>query len=372
MLDLSNMNMIEMDNTTIIELLTQSTDSKAIDLSYNDIHNINIDIIPEQYEDIDLSNNKLTILDISNKKRKNIILKNNSISEITINNVKIDFLDISNNNIRNIVISNSEIENLNLNTNDIEIIRFIDTNIKKLDLSFNNILIFSAYPNSIEELNLSSNKLLRIMKMPDTLIKFELGFNNLTELPNISKNLQSLDISKNKFKDFDISILPNTLTYFDITENNIKDTSIFESLKIHTCLYDTDTSNDSSNSSSRVKYTMKQLKKIEITDDEDEIDEDELIEDYLQTIDDDFTLTYEPVSKSHKIDLMQYIHGENIKKTEQIEPTEDNITRALQEYRGNVSRDIYDFLKDDSDSSVSSEDNDPKYEDYYIRWLITI
>ena len=50
----------------------------------------------------------------------------------------------------------------------------------------------------------------------DCLVSLE---NLLKNLPNIPNNIFKLDLSYNKFKTFDISTLPETLDYFDITNN---------------------------------------------------------------------------------------------------------------------------------------------------------
>ena len=408
MLDLSNRNMAFMDECEILELITQPSDSNSINLSNNHIENITINILPDTFQDIDLSKNRISNIDLKNIKRQKINLSQNQIMDITIKNVECDYLDISNNNIGNITFIDCNIGILDLNTNLIEMIVFTNTFVKELDLSFNKIKFFSSYPKSISSINLFSNKLFGIGNMTNTITKIDLASNKLTELNYVSSNLIRLDISKNLFENFNIKILPKTLNYFDITENKIKDISIFKDLQVQTCLYDSDFTsrqkfnnamilkdNDSNTSDSDIdiKITKRQIHKIDFSDDSDECNgiEVEIDEREIQDTDSDS----DEDGQSSDDDLMKYIqlkHDERAKKQLEDEiynkqckdDLSDEFKLALEEYEeekrhvsksGNnlfsKSRDIFDFLKDDS-SSISDGLDYPQYESYFLRWDVTV
>lgn len=374
MLDLSDKNLAYMDDC-IVELMTQPTDSDSINLSNNDIENINLNIIPDKFRVINLSNNNISKIELVNINRCKIDLSHNRIGDIIINNVQCEYLDISNNNIRNITFNDCIIETLDLNTNLVDTIIFNNTTIKNADLSFNKIKFLDSYPNQIENLNLFSNKLFDITNMPNTIAKFDLGNNKLRELNYISTNLTSLDVSNNKLSDFNINMLPEYMTYFDITENNIKNTNIFKNLVIHTCLYDLEKSDESSN----LDTSKRNICKIKISDDSEEWDDNASADSVSDDTSED--------NESDNFDIIKFIQETHNEKNKRVDEDvfDDEISRALQEYKEKIkeseeiedkkremlfskSKDIFDFLKDSS-----SEDSDyPQYETYQLRWDIVI
>jgi hypothetical protein len=154
-------------------------------------------------------------------------------------------LDISNNTIKDIIFIDCIINILDLNTNCIESIKFINTKVKELDLSINKLKFLDSYPDTIEKISLFANKLLGLTDMPNTIKKIDISDNKLKELAHISNNLVSLDISKNLLTDFNVSLIPESLIYFDITENNIRDKTIFNCLTIPNTMFDSDSDSDS-------------------------------------------------------------------------------------------------------------------------------
>lgn len=371
---MSNMNLPQMDECIIMELFTQSTNSVAVNMSNNNIKNIELNEIPGNFQEIDLSKNEIRSINLCDVHRKDINLSYNNMSEIAVNNVKCELLDISNNNIKNITLINCIIDKLDLNTNLIESITFMNTSIKEIDLSFNKIQYFESFPNDIEKLNLFSNKIIKISNMPNTLIKIDLGNNKLTEINYMSNNLISFDISKNHIDNFNVLILPKTLKLFDITENKIKDTSIFDNLEIETCLYDECQQNSEAYESDiEIKIMKKHIKKIEISDDYDDI------------FDDNSNETSDISSDSDILSFIQQKHNEKIQsetiKKQHEYIIDDEIMRALEEYKDTIKeehekkRELFSKSQntlDPLEDSDSDETLNPEYDDYYIRWNIVI
>ena len=228
------------DNIELLTKINENDKNCSIDLSHNNINLFDFKLLNENYQEINLSNNKIVHINLNMVKRDKIFLGQNQISDIIVSNMCCDYLDISENMIKNITFINCVINSLNLSTNLIENIKFINSKVKELDLSVNQLkfINYESYPNNIEKMSLFANKLTSITNMPNTMKKIDVSDNKLKELTYISKNLVSIDISKNLLVDFDTHILPETLNYFDIRENKIKNKNIFNCLSIQNIMFD--------------------------------------------------------------------------------------------------------------------------------------
>lgn len=475
MIDLSNNNISDInDNIQLLNIINKSEENKILNLDYNNIKSFDFSIIKDNYQEIHLSYNEIVDINLTNVKRDKIFLAHNKISDLVIHNLYCNHLDISNNTIENIIFIDCIINILDLNTNCIDSIKFINTKVKELDLSINKIKFLDSYPDTIEKISLFANKLIGVTDMPDTIKRIDVSDNKLKELTYISNNLVSLDISKNLLTDFNLSLIPESLTYFDITENNIKDNTIFDCLTIPNAMFDSDSESEpdpepdsdsehepepdsnhnfysdyeskfdteliprqkivntnsygtdksfahqfinennygeeidkSSDSELSIKLSKRHMQTIDLSDDSeewDDLDEDCNTSalpdtDSDETSDDESSYheSSDHESSDHETKINTLTQQLNNEKVEQFDNnieenfSDDEISRALREYKENIkehefenivhsrnntnmiSRDIFDFLKDDSsDDSDSDSDSCPIYVPYDLHFEIVI
>jgi hypothetical protein len=375
-LDLSNKNLTTWDDLEIVKTINQP-EYNSIVLSNNEIVNMNLNILPDYYSKIDISENNILSITLKNIKKNTINLSQNKINEINIEDLDCEVLNLSNNNIKNITITNSKIGLLDLNTNLLETITFVNTSVIELDLSANRIKLFDSYPDGVEIISLFANKLCEIKMMPDTIKKIDLSNNKITNLDYISKNLNGIDISYNLIKDFDINILPPTVTYFDIGHNNIKDTSIFEKLQIEKCIYDKKLENDDvSDSDIEIEIKRKNITNIEISDSSSE----EWDNDYSEEIGSalpDTESEDSSVSSNEEVDLLSFIRKMNEDKynkkkddSEKNEEKDDEITEILKKYKEQLSEEPKDLKLDNDTNSITIVM--PEFERYHLQWNIVL
>ena len=365
-LDLSNRDLANSDDIEVIKLINQPF-YNSICLSNNNIENMELNIIPDNYTEVDLSHNIISNISLDNIRRKKIDLSNNSIKELIIRDLVCETLNLSNNNILDIRIIDSKINFLDLNTNNIKTVTFINTSVCELDLSVNKIEYFDSYPKDIETMSLFANKLYGLAKMPNTIKKIDLSNNKITDINYIPSELVGLDISYNAIQSIDVNILPDTLAYLDLSHNKIQDTNIFNFLGIEKCIYDKNMEN------------KKFIKSIEISDDSEEwndVDEDIDVNALIDTDSEESSK-----SSSEEIDLVTYIKNlknETFEKVsselnddyikDEIVDDDDEISKILKEYKGKKENEEKDNLK----NTMIEIEQEPLFEKFHLQWNIVI
>ncbi len=265
----------------------------TINLSNNFIKKANLDVLPDNITNVCLDNNKVNMVSWDDRPWGTISIKNNNFDTGEFDGFECNKLILDNNDIREITFANCKINYLSIVNNNITNINFFDCYIKFLDLSANKINNIITLPLGLERLNIYGNKIKEISsKLCDSIIHLDLSDNRLKKIPNFPLSLKYLDLSKNNFESIDSSLIPTTLEYFDITNNNIKNnTELFKKLSsnIVKIYYDTDSedeycnkdkltdevseSSDSDLSSVKLNYQNKELlngyKEIKIDSDSD-------------------------------------------------------------------------------------------------------
>jgi hypothetical protein len=263
--------MLKQDNkeySSIGEVLTQvpmlNNQIDIIDLSNNKITWGEIYKLPEHIIHVNLYNNTIKDMEWGQREWGVINIGNNGLSFNQITNLKCTKLDLTDNLIEELTLICCDIKELIISNNSLKEINFIECSINKLNLSFNGLTKITHLPIGISEINFTSNKIDEICELVDTLLIVDLHDNYLKNIPNIPKNLIKLDLSENKFKNFKIKEIPDSLEYFDISDNFITKTDkLFESIKkkMETFYYDSDNnsdvneSNDTNNDNININFT---------------------------------------------------------------------------------------------------------------------
>lgn len=220
----------------------------TIILNNNFIKRASLQILPYHIVNVYLNNNSVSKVEWDDRPWKTICLKNNNMDVGEFNGLNCDKLILDDNDIKEITFVNCKINHLSIMNNKITNINFFDCHIERLDLSVNKIQKIITLPSNLKVLKLDNNKIQEILiSLSDTIIILDLSDNKLEKIKNIPSFLKHLDLSKNNFKSFDPMLLPNTLEYFDITENKIYNNfELFNELrsKILKIYYDTDNEND--------------------------------------------------------------------------------------------------------------------------------
>ena len=237
---------------TSIEEILPGIDSTLnfIDLSNNNIRDAHLEILPESIKTVYLKYNNFEeihwddrVWELINIEKNNLDL--NEFRELICGTFRMGY-----NCIKNIEFEECVIGELSISNNNLKLIKFINCQIKKLDLSNNNVKCIDSFPNSIEWLCLSNNCINSIKNLPLT--------------------LTYLDLSINDFNTFDLSILPPELKHFDITGNNIIDSSnIFKDCEIEKLFYDSEASESAtatSETSSDLSIELNYIRPKKITD----------------------------------------------------------------------------------------------------------
>jgi hypothetical protein len=264
-----------------------------------------LDNIPEDANTINLASHmiKYAYLEILPMNIKNIILTDNMVNKFTFDSRQWGLINLKNNGFSVDEIIELNCNDLVLDDNKIEEISFVRCNINKLFIVNCGLKNINFYDCQIYELNISENLLNEITTLPNNLVVLEaysnyiskinvvfgddlkyidLTNNELFSIPNIPKNLDHLDLSQNNFVTIDTTKFPSSMTYFDITGNNIKNNKeLFNELSnnIGKIFYD-DSEDEDSDSSIDIKSINLNGKKmihnqinLDSTDDEDTIDE---------------------------------------------------------------------------------------------------
>ena len=175
-------------------------------------------------EILDVSNNQLTNIDVSN---------NTKLEKLFVDYNQLTSLDIGNNaNLKSLMVSNNQLTNLNVRNNEkLEYLYANNNNLKELDVSNNAILRYLyAYVNKLTSLDVSNNVNL------ESLYVYE---NKLTSLDvSNNANLESLWISNNQLANLDVSnntklmeleVRSNQLTSLDVSNNvNLESLYVYE------------------------------------------------------------------------------------------------------------------------------------------------
>ncbi len=226
----------------VVEKLPKSSYITVIDLSDNEISDADISLLPGYIRNINLENNSLDNITWDDRDWGTIKLNNNCIDFEEINNIKCTKLDISDNKMEgDLTFINCEIDELNVSENKIKVINFVECKIKKLNISSNSIYEITHLPEDIIELNASNNRISDLCVLPDRMIILDIANNKLESIKNIPSNINKIDLSNNKLISFDFDNVPSNLDYLDITSNpipGIKD--IVSKVKIEQIFYDTE------------------------------------------------------------------------------------------------------------------------------------
>ena len=224
--------------------------SDTIILNSNCIKKAQLEILPNNIKNVYLDDNIISEISWDDRDWGVISVKNNNFETNEFSDLVCKKFFLDDNSIENITFSNCKFEELSISNNNIKSINFFDCVIKELNLSVNKITEIITLPLGLIKLNCYGNKITNIFmeQLNSTITWIDLSDNKLEKIGKLSENLQYLDLSKNKFKTFDTSILPNNLYYFDITENYIPNNKeLFGKLFPQKLFYDTD--NDDNNES---------------------------------------------------------------------------------------------------------------------------
>jgi hypothetical protein len=221
------------DQNQVIKELPKFSQINVIDLSDNELKSVDLSDFPSYITNINLENNDLENICWDDREWGTLRLTKNSIDFEQIHNLRCKRLDLSDNKMcEDIIFINCKIDELNLSDNKINSVNFIDCEVRKLNISSNKIFEINHFPDGIMIFNATNNHIEKICTIPDSIMILELSDNLLSSIPNYPINLTKLDLSKNRFKTINIEDIPETIDFFDITNNLITNTDeFFEPLK---------------------------------------------------------------------------------------------------------------------------------------------
>jgi hypothetical protein len=251
-----------------------STDEKEIILSNNRI--TKIDKVPESIICINLNNNYIEELDfLVGREWDTVLLSNNNLEITTLKNIKCITLDLSENRIEELTIEDCEIANLDISNNSIKKISFINTRINDIDISVNKIKELTNYPIGIQNLKLFNNKIKTLEELPETLMILDVSDNKLVDFPKLPLRLRKFDACKNNITFVDITNIPLTIMFLDLTENPIENKDKLIDLDIETLYLNDDDEDDVSSGFSEIEIPNNIKHRFtQVSEEEDDNDED--------------------------------------------------------------------------------------------------
>ena len=179
---------LDLDNEVdgVLTISDQIKELEKIDLSESGIVNANILIYFKNLTKLNLGENDLTSIDLSqNKNLTKLYLSNNDLTSIDLS---------QNKNLTNLSLSYNDLTSIDLSQNK---------NLTNLNLSYNDLTYISLSQNeNLTNLNLSNNDLTYIsLSQNKNLTNLDLSWNDLTSIYLYENNsLKSVDISNNNIK----------------------------------------------------------------------------------------------------------------------------------------------------------------------------
>jgi hypothetical protein len=259
---------------TIFESL--SSEEEEIILSNNRL--TKIDKVPDSIICINLNNNYIEGVNfLVGREWDTVLLSNNNLEITTLKNIKCITLDLSENRIEELTIEDCEIANLDISNNSIKKISFINTRINDIDMSVNKIKELTNYPIGIQNLKLFNNKIKKLEELPETLMILDVSDNKLEDFPKLPLRLRKLDACKNHITFVDITNIPLTIIFLDLTENPIENKDKLADLDIETLYLNED---DASSSFSEIEIPNNIKHRFERVSEEEDNEEDKKEDNY--------------------------------------------------------------------------------------------
>ncbi|XP_062708396.1 leucine-rich repeat-containing G-protein coupled receptor 4-like [Aedes albopictus] len=199
----------------------RQTQLEHIDLSYNQLTNLDLQLSSKVLHTVDIRNNKLAKLRIT-LQMSHLNIENNVLSEFVIDQVcLLETLKMSNNKLASQpnFTNCQSLEILDVSSNALENFRYTEKleNLRKLNLAHNNLFEFSITPKpkkqlKLTSLDLSHNKLSYLISLPSFTSLKELRLNN-NQLLGIHKNplpmAVQLYVSNNQWNCADVESFAN-------------------------------------------------------------------------------------------------------------------------------------------------------------------
>jgi len=140
-------------------------------------------------------------------------------------------------------------------------------------LSVNKIKELINYPIGIQNLKLFNNKIKNLEELPETLMILDASDNKLVDFPKLPLRLKKFDACKNQITFVDITNIPLTIMFLDLTENPIQNKDKLVDLDIETLYLNEDDDDVSSGFSeieipNNIKHRFTQ-----VSDDEEDTDD---------------------------------------------------------------------------------------------------
>jgi len=140
-------------------------------------------------------------------------------------------------------------------------------------MSVNKIKELTNYPIGIQNLKLFNNKIKNLEELPETLMILDVSDNKLVDFPKLPLRLRKFDACKNHITFVDITNIPLTIMFLDLTENPIENKDKLADLDIETLYLNDDDDDDVSSGFSEIeipnniKHRFTQVSDDEETDD---------------------------------------------------------------------------------------------------------
>ena len=175
-------------------------------------------IFPPNIENLDISNNALSVLDNFPQTLK--------------------IIDCGNNHLEYLPKINNDLIMMVCNLNRIDTLSNLPDTIKLLDASDNLIRSIKSIPNSMQDLKLSNNLLTEITcRLPPTLNELYLDNNTLSKIPKLPNSVKTICLQQNELEEIDIEDIPMYAEYIDVSNNRIKEIPEYLKKNIKTFKY---------------------------------------------------------------------------------------------------------------------------------------
>jgi hypothetical protein len=238
-----------------------------------------IDKVPNSIICINLNNNYIEEVNfLVGREWDTVLLSNNNLEITTLKNIKCITLDLSENRIEELTIEDCEIANLDISNNSIKKISFINSRINDIDMSVNKIKELTNYPIGIQNLKLFNNKIKKLEELPETLMILDVSDNKLEDFPKLPLRLRKLDACKNHITFIDITNIPLTIIFLDLTENPIENKDKLVDLDIETLYLNED--DDVSSSFSEIEIPNNIKHRFEQVSEEEDNKEEDIYDDF--------------------------------------------------------------------------------------------